>query len=125
MKLEAAIVRRLELAGKGVPGTNLFHSHMPAQVPVGTLVLTRVAILRDPYSGLRKGQFQVVCRGVSAEAVHAMAVEALEALRGEQVMVGNVNFLFIFPLHEPIVFPRTDGSQYEASVNYQFSAYWE
>lgn len=125
MKLESAIVQRLHAAGKGVPGKSLFHSFMPAQISVGTLVLTRVAIMRDAYSGLRKGQFQVVCRGTTAEAVHAMAVEALEALRGEQVMVGNVNFLFIFPLHEPIVFPRTDGGQFEASVNYQFSAYWE
>lgn len=125
MKLETALVNIIQAAGHGQIGRTLFHTHMPAQVTEGTLVLTRVAIFKDPFTGLRKGPFQVVCRAATPEAAHGKAVAIIDALRTEGAVLNEVDFKFIFPINEPLVYPRTDGGQFEASVNYQFAAYWE
>lgn len=125
MKLEEAIVSMIQTAGLGTVGVSLFHSHMPAQVLNGVLVMTRVPIANDPYSGLRKGPFQVVVRSQDLEEAHNKASQIMKALTTDGVTVGEVSFLFIKPAHEPLVFPRTEGSLFEASVNYNFAANWE
>ncbi len=125
MKLEDAIIQIIYEAGLGQPGISLFHTHMPAQVKAGTLVLTRVPILIDPYSGMRKGPFQVICRDQKPDFAHDKASEILKLLATEGVIKGGVSFKFIKPMNEPMVYPRTEGSQFEASVNYNFAANWE
>lgn len=125
MKLEVAILELIRLAGLGVVGTDLFHSHMPAQVKVGTLVLTRVPIDNDPYTRMRKGTFQLICRAPGLEAAHDKASAIAKALRSEGAVALGVKFNFIFPINEPLVFPRTEGSLFEASVNFQIAAHWE
>ncbi|MEG0062980.1 MAG: minor capsid protein [Pseudomonas sp.] len=125
MKLEDALIKRIADAGLGVPGKNLFHSHMPAKVNAGTLVLTRVPIVVDPYTGMRKGPFQVICRDLEIELAHNKASQLMKALVSEGVTVGGVRFLFIKANNEPLVFPRTEGAQFEAAVNYNFAANWE
>jgi hypothetical protein len=126
VKLEAALIARIQ-AGlpELVPGKSLFHSHMPSEVKEGTLVMTRVPIVIDPYTGLRKGPFQVVCRSSTIEGAHDRASAIMKILATEGARQGEVNFKFIKPANEPLVFPRTDGGQFEASVNYNFAANWE
>lgn len=125
MKLLNALVGELARLKLGTPGKDLFHSFMPAQIKTGTLVLTRVAINVDRYTSQQKGPFQVICRGPTPEAVHGKASEIAKALKRERAVVGEVSFQFICPEHEPFVYPRTEGGQYEASVNYSFVASWE
>lgn len=125
MRLESAIVDLIHEKGFGTVGVDLFHTHMPAQINTGTLVLTRVPILRDPYNKLRQGTFQVVCRAPGIELAHDKASAIAKALCGEGAVVNWVKFLFIYPENEPLVFPRTEGSLFEASVNFQFAAHWE
>lgn len=126
MKLEDALASLIATLVPGqVPGETLFHTHMPAQITKGTLILTRVPIGNDPYNRLRKGTFQVIVRGTDVVACHDKASEIAEALRGEGAVAGDVKFLFIFPINEPLAFPRTEGSLFEASVNFQFAAHWE
>lgn len=126
MKLEMALVELIKLAGFGTVGVDLFHTHMPSEVKAGTLVLTRVPISNDPYNRLRKGTFQVICRSPTPEGSHDKASAIAKALRGEGAVATNgVSFKFIFPINEPLVFPRTEGSLFEASVNFQIAANWE
>ena len=73
MKLLDAVVERIQTQGLGVPGKDLFRGFMPAQVSVGTLVLARVTIDDDPYTGLKKGTFQVVTRAETADAAYERA----------------------------------------------------
>lgn len=126
MKLLEAIVQFIQANGLGVPGKDLFRGYMPAQVLEGTVVLARVAIDDDPYSGIKKGPFQVVTRAATGDLAYAKAAAIKKLLRLEGAVIGEVSFKFITPKHEPIVYPRADGGQYEASVNYQFVAdNWE
>lgn len=127
MKLEDALVlllREVRMTPVIVPGKNLFHSFMPSEVEAGTLILTRVPIMIDPYHGLRKGTFQVICRNKNLVAAHDAATTILNGIVNEGVTKGGVNFRFIKALNEPLVFPRTEGGQFEASVNYNFAASW-
>lgn len=126
MKLLQAIVDYIQAQGLGTPGKDLFRGFMPAQVQAGTVVLARVAIDDEPYSGIKKGTFQVVTRGATGDLAYAKAAAIKKVLRLEGVEIGEVKFKFILPKHDPLVFPRSDGGQYEASVNYQFVAdNWE
>lgn len=122
MKLLKAIVNFIQAKGLGTPGVDLFYGHMPSEVSTGTLVLARVAIDNDPYTAIKKGTFQIVTRAATGNLAHDKAAAIAKVLRFEGAEIGEVSFKFAYPKHEPIVFPRTDGGQYEASVNYQFAA---
>jgi hypothetical protein len=98
---------------------------MPAELNIGILVMTRVQILVDPYTGMRKGTFQVICRDLEIVPAHDRATSLIKAIVTEGVKVGEVTFNFIKPQHEPLVFPRTEGAQFEAAVNFNFAAHWE
>lgn len=125
MRLELAVLELIRASGNGVIGVDLFHTHMPAQIKHGTLVLTRVPITVDPYTGMREGTFQVIVRSAQPEESHDKASAIAKALRGEGAVVNWVKFLFIHQVHEPLVFPRTEGALFEASLNFQFAANWE
>lgn len=125
MKLEEALIAIIKDAGLGVIGKTLFQSHMPAECKEGALVLTRVGVMIDPYTGLRKGPFQVIVRAGSIVTAHDRASAIMKALMTEGTTKGGVRFQFIKPEHEPLVFPRTEGASFEASVNYNFAASWE
>lgn len=125
MKLEDAVVARIQQSGLGIPGKTLFHTHMPAGHTRGILVMARVPVMIDPYTKLRKGTFQVIVRAATIPDASALAVQLMSALTTEGAKQGAVRFLFIKPEHDPLVFPRTEGGQFEASVNYNFAANWE
>lgn len=126
MKLLEAIVQFIQVNGLGNPGVDLFRGYMPAEVETGTVVLARVPIEDDPYCRTKKGTFQVVTRAATGDLAHAKAAAIKKLLRLEGAEIGEVGFKFIIPKHEPLVYPRADGGQYEASVNYQFVAdNWE
>lgn len=125
MKFEDSIVLQIADQGLGIPGQSLFHSHMPAGTGKGILVMARVPVMIDMYTGLRKGTFQVVCRAPTILEAHELSTQVMAVLTTEGAKLGEVNFFFIKPEHEPLVFPRTEGSQFEASVNYNFAANWE
>lgn len=126
MKFEDSLIQHISaLYPSLVPGSTLFHSHMPADIKSGVLVMARVPIEIDLYTGMRKGTFQVVCRDIKITLAHDKATAIMKAIASEGVVVGGVDFRFIKPQHEPLVFPRTEGAQFEAAVNYTFAAHWE
>lgn len=126
MKLEDAIVARIVANVPGlIVGKTIYHSHMPSEVKSGVLVMTRTPIEVNPYTGVRKGAFQVICRELKIGDAHDRATSIMKAMATEGVIEGVVRFMFIKPAHEPLVFPRTEGGQFEAAVNYNFAADWE
>jgi hypothetical protein len=126
MKLLEAITGYIQAQGLGTQGVDLFYGYMPAEIDSGSVVLARVMIDIDPYTGINKGTFQVVSRAMKSAQAYDRAAAIKKVLRLEGAELGGVKFKFILPKHEPLVFPRTDGGQYEASVNYQFVAdNWE
>jgi hypothetical protein len=125
MKLQEAVVATIQQAGLGIPGRTLFHTHMPAGINTGILVMARVPVGIDPYHGLKKGTFQVIVRAATIDAAYNLANDLMPVLTTEGAVRGEVNFRFIKPEHDPLVFPRTEGGQFEASVNYNFAANWE
>lgn len=126
MKFEDALVEHIaSVLPDLIPRKTLFHSHMPADVKSGVLVMARVPVPIDLYSGMRKGSFQIVCRDLKIVLAHDLATSVMKAIASEGVIVGGVDFKYIKPQHEPLVFPRTEGAQFEAAVNYLFAAHWE
>lgn len=126
MNLEKAVCQFLHEKGAGVPGKTLFYGHMPHQIKSGVVVLVRVPPNDDPYTRIRKGTFQVVVRDEIRDAAYDKAVSIKKLLRLEGGVVGGMSFKFILPKHDPLVYPRSDGGLFEASVNYQFTAdNWE
>ena len=125
MKLEETLVAIIQASGLGIPGKTLFHTHMPAGIGAGILVMARVPVMIDPYTDLRKGTFQVIVRAATIQAASGLAEQLMPVLMTEGAKHGEVRFLFIKPEHDPLVFPRTEGGQFEASVNYNFAANWE
>lgn len=126
MKLLDSIITLIQTNSLGVPGKTLFRDYMPSDIKSGTLVLARVAIEIDPYTGLRKGSVQIVSRDKTPDLARKRASDIMKVVKLEDAVVAGVSFKFIRPKHEPIVFPRADGGLFEASVNYQFVAQdWE
>lgn len=126
MILTKTIVAYLHDRGHGEPGLDLFYGFMPHQVTAGSVVLARSAIEIEPYTGIRKGTFQVVTRDATSDLAYNKAAAIAKVLRLEGAVIGALSFKFILPKHDPLVYPRSDGGLFEASVNYQFSAdNWE
>lgn len=126
MMLTMIVATYLRDIGQGELGNTLFYGFMPHQIPTGSVVLCRTPIEEDAYTGLRKGTFQVVTRDATADLAYNKAAAIRRVLRLEGADIGNVSFKFILPRHDPLVYPRSDGGLFEASVNYQFSAdNWE
>jgi len=114
------IVDYLHQSGVGVKGKTLFAYSMPKQ-PNGILVLARSPISIHPYQkGRSDGTFQVAVRGTRYEEITAKADEVVSALTGEGLVMGTLHFLSVMPIHQPLIYPRSDGSMLEASVNFNF-----
>jgi hypothetical protein len=121
MNLES-IVQYMQTQGLGSPGRDLFAYGMPDGVNRGLLVTSQMPILRNKYvSQLRRGEFQVIARG----SLHADLINTLNsvsnALTVQGVTIGTMNFRFIMPLNNPLVFPRAESRLLEASVNFEFA----
>jgi hypothetical protein len=121
MNLES-IVQFMREKGLGTPGQNLFAYGMPESVSQGLLVTSQMPIQRNKYvTQLRRGEFQVIARG----SLHAELIDRLnsvsDALNVQGVIIGDMNFRFIVPLNNPLVFPRADSRLLEASVNFEFA----
>lgn len=108
--------------GLGVPGQSLFAYAMPDSVNAGLLVTSQVPIQRHPYAqGLRRGEFQVIARGSDHQALIDQLQRVSDALTVQGVTIGQMNFRFIQPINDPLVFPRAESRLLEASVNFRFA----
>jgi len=131
--LAEPIMYLLEQANIGlIGGSNLYGYFMPGDINAGVVILPSLGGNHIAYEtpGWRKDDtFQVLSRASTGYAARAMAMQVQAALLStKQQMVPSqvtgspaILFSYIRAMHDPIIFPRQLGNQWEASVNYQAS----
>ena len=120
----------LEVEGIACPGDDLFTNFMPSDAPVKP-----TALLRSPLSGTsinqylpnyRRGSFQLVVR--TPKNAYSDGLDFIEAITTalsftERQTIGSsvvYNVKQLFPLHDPVSFPSSDGgNMIELSVNFE------
>lgn len=120
MRLEP-IAQHLEANGHGVIGQDLFYHHMPESIEEGLLVTMRLPAKREQYAlAMRRGSFQVIARGRDEDALEERLRAVSSTLNAQGLQLGDMNFRFIHPKHDPLVYPRSDSRLVEAAVNFDF-----
>jgi len=108
--------------GVGIKGTTLFGYSLPADVKTGVAVISNATITREPYQkGRRDGTIQVIVRGTSYDDIEKRAESVSTLLDAQGLVLGSIKILKIYPLHEPLIYPRSEGSLLEASVNFNIT----
>lgn len=116
-----AIAKYLDDEGYGVMGETLFYDHLPYDVS-GLAVYSMTPVEIDPYLKTRKGSFQIVGRDVDQDVLRQRMNSVSSAFGDARgLILGDMVFRYIHPEHEPLVFPRSDSDQVEASVSFAFS----
>lgn len=112
------MVERLQMAGLGAMGTDLFLNMMPGTV-------TRAIMLREPLTGTEinhelpeyyKTEFQVIVRSPDYEEGLARITEAVKAMTLEEENVDDMYFRYCRPKAKPVAFPISDGALIEYTV---------
>lgn len=112
------MLERLQMAGLGAMGTDLFLNMMPGTV-------TRAVMLREPLTGTEinhelpeyyKTEFQVIVRSPDYEDGLARITEAVKAMTVEEEVVDDMYFRYCRPKAKPVAFPISDGSLIEYTV---------
>jgi hypothetical protein len=131
MRLEQ-LARRLEIAGLGTRGQDLFIHYMPAQVTVGMVLLPSLA--GDPIDwelggGWRNSShaFQLIARDANipngykraSDAVNALLIQQDTILPAMDPDIPASNVRFIRPNHDIITYPRGPSGYFEFSMNFQ------
>lgn len=120
------LVRKLEEAGLGVAGTDIFIGSMPADTTVGVMV-------KPPLVGIRIDQYipgyytplvQIIVRHDDPVAGERYANEVAAALKmqneyfDETSERGAVSIKMFYPRDLPIRFPNLEGKGFEFSLNF-------
>lgn len=117
------IVDHLVANGIGRKGVDIFGHSFPATVVNGVLVVSNSPIKRHAYQkGRRDGSIQILVRGVNYNDIQVKAESIANLLDAEGLVLGGIKFLNINPTDDPLVYPRSEGSQLEASVNFNFTS---
>ncbi len=112
------MLERLQMAGLGAMGTDLFLNMMPSSV-------TRATMLREPLTGTEinhelpeyyKTEFQVIIRSPDYEDGLERIKQAVKVMTVEEEMVGEMYFRYCRPKAKPVAFPISDGSLIEYTV---------
>lgn len=120
----------LQSAGIGRLGTDLFCHHMPAQIERGVMVTGDLAgtDIDHELPGWRQGRIQVIVRDPDHTQGLTRTRQVIAALTLGQLALPAtagapaIRLRRLRPVHDPIVYPRSDGDQVEFSVN--FEAAW-
>lgn len=117
----------LDSAGVGTPGVDLFCHRLPADIERGTMVTGNLAgtDIDHELTGWRQGRIQVIVRDpdhedgmVRTRAVMA-ALSLVNVLLPATAGAPEVFMRRLRPIHDPIVYPRSDGDLIEFSVNFE------
>lgn len=119
MKLEP-VLQKLVDDGLGVAGQDLFVHRMPDTVTVGALLLSKLSgtPIDHELPGYRKTSFQVIVRHTDYVQGEQLAEQISSALTIRNAQVGSLKVKYIQPMHEPVIFPISEGDHLEISVNY-------
>ena len=124
MKLEN-VAEYLREQGYGTIGIDLFAHRMPEEVNVGVLLtspLTGVMIDHE-MPGYYKSNFLMVIRHREIDTGLSLAETLSNVLSLQEQKLGDVVVNFIRPRFKPVVFPSSQGDNFEASVGFDASYY--
>lgn len=118
MNLEP-VVDYLEANNVGIKGKNLFAQYLPQSVEEGVVVIANSPIRVHPYQkGRRDGTIQIIVRGKDYSSIEAKANQISDLLHVEGLNLLNCKVLSVIPQHDPLFYPRAEGSLLEASINF-------
>lgn len=96
-----------------------FVNEIPSEAEKAILVFQEAIPVNHEISGYYRGYVQVVVRSDDQEKAETVARDLFEKLNVSSVQIGSTYFSFMRPEHLPLVYPRTGGDLYEASVNFE------
>lgn len=119
MKLKS-LVDYLEDQDKGRMGKDLFIYRMPSEIGAGVLLRdgSQGDLIDHTITGYRIGKVQLIVRGQVIEDGLIRAKDLMNTLTLSDQQLSEDYFNQCLPKHEPIVFPASDGNNYEFSVNF-------
>lgn len=121
MNLEP-VLQYLSQEGHGDPGVDLFREFLPHDIERGIVLLSMNPVPIHPYLETRRGSFQIIGRDRDLDRLREKMESVSGAFAGGSGLVlGDMNFHFIIPEYEPLMFPRTESGIQEASVSFAFS----
>ena len=95
-----------------------FVRQFPGTIDEGILVLDDNLDFDLDIDGYVRGHYQVVVRSTEQQEALEKALLLTPTLKFRNKTVGGIYFQLSNPLHYPMVYPRTDGDYFEASVNF-------
>lgn len=121
----AIYVREQDVAGIG---TNVF-IYTLKENDVGAMLTSHTAgmLSSKDIPDYYKGALQLIVRSNSAKDAEVQAAAVSKLLssqekqklgQGEGLTLPSIQVNYIYPRHLPVVYPRSDGDFYEASVNF-------
>lgn len=122
------IANVLAAANVGEIGKTLFAHRMPAEVTKGVLVLAPLAgdEIDHELPGWRRGRFQIIARARTPLEATMLALQATLALTWHKTRIlpeappfPAVEVRYLRPMHDPAVYPKSEGNLVEASVNFE------
>lgn len=124
MNLES-IADYLEAEGYGTIGVDIFAYRMPEGATEGVLfTLPLVGVMIDHnMPGYYKSNFMMVVRAARIDTGIARAEALSDALTLYDTTLTNVRVNHIRPRFEPVVFPSSQGDNFEVSVGFDASYY--
>jgi hypothetical protein len=120
------LVPILVAARLGQPGRDLFCHQMPGEITKAVVIMGDLAGTEIDHElpGWRMGQVQVIVRDDNHAAGTRRSRAVMDALTlGERLLpaaggAGAIRLVRLRPIHDPIVYPRSEGDVMEFSMNF-------
>lgn len=117
----------LQAAGVGTLGKDLFCHRLPASIARGVMVTGDLAgtDIDHELPGWRQGRLQVIVRDPNHLQGLTKTRQVMAALSlGQRLLPAAggapaVQLRRLRPMHDPIVYPRSEGDEIEFSVNFE------
>lgn len=117
-----SILAKLQAAGIGRVGIDMFAHQMPLEVSEGILIKDRFSGDRIDHElpGWREGGFQLVVRAKDFQTGKTLAQQAMGVLNFiETPLDATCHIKYMRPRHEPVSYPISPGNLIEFSVNFE------
>lgn len=113
-------VDRLEEAGLGLKGRDIFIYMIPADRPSGFLLRNKLSGTQIDYElpGFYQTKFQLIARSTSYPEGEESIKEAIKALTIKETQVGDMFVRYSRPVTKPVAFALSNGNLIEFAVDF-------
>lgn len=104
-------------------GSNVYRQMIPANQSPAAGVYTGLDGIRIDHElpNYHNDDLQVIVRADTYDEAYSIAEAVSAALDISEQDVGSLHINYLRPRHLPAVYPRSEGDNYEASVNFDFN----